>query len=195
MLDPYVEYLRRRVAEGCENAQQLWREIRQAGYPGSTRQVSKWMQNQRKKRHLGIPSEEGANPIMSLPSVRTCCYLMTAPPECLKPTDALLLEQLCQIEPLGNLYSLIQIFRKMIRGRQVALLDNWLDQCLQHGIAAIRRFAASLLKDYAAVRAALEYEWSNGQTEGQIHRLKLLKRQMYGRAKIDLLRLRVLYNP
>ena len=91
MLDPYLEYLRRRVAEGCENAQQLWREIRQAGYPGSTRQVSKWMQNQRKKRCLGIPSEVEPNHTMSLPGLRACCYLMTTPPECLKPADALLL--------------------------------------------------------------------------------------------------------
>jgi transposase len=57
----------------------------------------------------------------------------------------------------------------------------------------LQTFAAGLQRDYAAVRAALSEPWSNGQTEGQVTRLKLLKRQMYGRAKFDLLRQRVLY--
>lgn len=61
--------------------------------------------------------------------------------------------------------------------------------------SALENFTASLVQDYTVVRAALELPWSNGQTEGQVHRLKLLKRQMYGRAKLDLLRLRVLYSP
>ena len=61
------------------------------------------------------------------------------------------------------------------------------------GIVACERFAASLKQDYVAVRFAFELPWSNGHTEGQVHRLKLLKRQMYSRARLDLLRLRMLY--
>jgi transposase len=57
----------------------------------------------------------------------------------------------------------------------------------------LQSFATRIKEDYAAVRAALETTWSNGQTAGQTHRLKLLKRQMYGRANFDLLRQRVLY--
>ena len=83
----------------------------------------------------------------------------------------------------------------MICQQQVSLLDDWLEDCSSSSIAGLENFAASLGQDYAAVRAALELPWSNGQTEGQVHRLKLLKRQMYGRAKLDLLRLRVLYSP
>lgn len=83
----------------------------------------------------------------------------------------------------------------MICQRQVSVLDDWLDDCSKSKIVGLESFAASLGQDYAAVRAALEQPWSNGQTEGQVHRLKLLKRQMYGRAKLDLLRLRVLYSP
>lgn len=83
----------------------------------------------------------------------------------------------------------------MICHQQVSLLDDWLEDCSKSAIAGLEQFAASLLQDYAAVRAALELPWSNGQTEGQVHRLKLLKRQMYGRARLDLLRLRILYSP
>jgi len=57
----------------------------------------------------------------------------------------------------------------------------------------MRRFAAGIRQDYAAVAAALQYAWSNGQVEGQINRLKLIKRQMYGRAKLDVLKARLLY--
>lgn len=62
-------------------------------------------------------------------------------------------------------------------------------------MTALQRFAASLKQDYRAVRAALTYAWSNGQTEGHVNRLKALKRQMYGRAQPDLLRLRTMYQP
>ena len=72
-------------------------------------------------------------------------------------------------------------------------LDEWLAASKASGITIVRNVACSLTQDYEAVRAALEQEWSNDQTEGQITRLKLIKRQMYGRAKFDLLRQRVLW--
>jgi transposase len=74
-------------------------------------------------------------------------------------------------------------------------LDSWLAQAEAAGIVEFKRFAQSLRSDYRAVQAALQFSWSNGQTEGQVNRLKLLKRQMYGRAKFDLLRKRVLGLP
>ena len=98
-------------------------------------------------------------------------------------------------ELVDMLYQLVQHFNTMIGQRQESLLDDWLEDCSKSRIASLENFAASLMQDYAAVRAALELPWSNGQTEGQVHRLKMLKRQMYGRAKLDLLRLRVLYSP
>ena len=75
--------------------------------------------------------------------------------------------------------------------RQVRNLDPWIGAAAASGLREIRRFALGLRQD-AAVRAALEHPWSQGQTEGQVTRLKLVKRQMYGRANFDLLRLRVL---
>ena len=76
-----------------------------------------------------------------------------------------------------------------MRERKAEELDRWLADAAG---SEMRSFADGLRQDGAAVRAALELPWSNGQTEGQITRLKLIKRQMYGRAKHDLLRARVL---
>jgi transposase len=80
----------------------------------------------------------------------------------------------------------------MVEERNPAQLDDWLDAAEQSAVAELTSFARSLKKDYGAVRAALSYEWSQGQVEGQITRLKLIKRQMYGRANFDLLKQRVL---
>ncbi|WP_081506045.1 transposase [Azospirillum lipoferum] len=71
-------------------------------------------------------------------------------------------------------------------------LEAWLTEASSCGITAVQTFAAGLEQDGAAVRAALTLPWSSGQAEGQINRLKLLKRQMYGRASLDLLRRRTL---
>ena len=81
----------------------------------------------------------------------------------------------------------------MVRGRQPQALDRWIERTQESGVPReLRSFGDVVKSDYAAVRAALTLPWSNGQVEGQVNRLKLIKRQMYGRAKFDLLRQRVL---
>jgi transposase len=80
----------------------------------------------------------------------------------------------------------------MIRKRNASGLEPWLAQAASSGIPELRTFAAGIKRDQAAVLAALTHDWSQGQVEGQIHRLKLLKRQSYGRAGFELLRHRVL---
>lgn len=92
-------------------------------------------------------------------------------------------------------YPLAQRFVQMVKQRQAEALDAWLYDALHSEVPQLMHFAHGLQQDYAAVKAALEFPWSSGQTEGQITRLKLIKRQMYGRAKFDLLRLRVLHPP
>ncbi len=87
---------------------------------------------------------------------------------------------------------LAQEFAAMVRERSGSKLDGWLERASASGIPTVRNFAASLHQDYAAVQAAVSLPWSNGPTEGNINRLKMLKRPMYGRAKVDLLRQRVL---
>lgn len=81
----------------------------------------------------------------------------------------------------------------MIRRREACKFDHWQAAAQQSEIAEFQSFAEGLNKDREAVTAALRYPWSNGQVEGQINRLKMMKRQMYGRANLDLLRSRVLH--
>lgn len=95
--------------------------------------------------------------------------------------------------PLATARKLAMRFIDMVRDRQADVLDRWLAEAAAAGSPRdLRGFARGLQADLAAVRAALQLPWSNGQTEGHIHRLKALKRQMYGRAGFDLLRIRVL---
>jgi len=83
-------------------------------------------------------------------------------------------------------------FRGILRGSDTGPLDGWLSDATRSGIHCMRQFAGTLRQDLAAVQNAIREPWSNGQTEGQINRLKTLKRAMYGRAGVDLLRARML---
>ena len=85
-------------------------------------------------------------------------------------------------------------FRTILTARHAEHLDPWLDQCADSGISELVGFARGLRRDFAAVQAAVRSDWSQGPIEGHVNRLKLLKRQMYGRAKFDLLRQRVLFQ-
>ncbi len=82
----------------------------------------------------------------------------------------------------------------MLREREGERFDAWLAHVDEQGVPELQSFANSLKKDYDAVKAGLTLEWSNGQTEGQVHRLKLIKRQMYGRGSFKMLRKRVLHR-
>ena len=89
-------------------------------------------------------------------------------------------------------YRQVQTFCRMVRERRGHEFDAWIAAVQQTGVQELRAFAKGLLKDAAAVRAGLSLVWSNGPTEGFIHRLKLIKRQAYGRAGVDFLRHRIL---
>jgi transposase len=116
------------------------------------------------------------------------------PPDQLTERQQSQLREVCQAgSDLQQAYELTQEFVAMIKERKVSCLESWLKCTEQSGLAAFKGFARGLRRDYAAVSAALSSSWSQGQVEGQITRLKLLKRQMYGRAKFDLLRSRVLH--
>ncbi|HSG44647.1 MAG TPA: transposase, partial [Anaerolineales bacterium] len=96
---------------------------------------------------------------------------------------------------LQEIYQYTQTFQQMISKQLPGMLDDWLVQVESCGVKKLQNFAWGLRQDYDAVKAALTYEWSNGQVEGQVNRLKTIKHQMYGRAKFDLLRQRVLGPP
>ncbi len=89
--------------------------------------------------------------------------------------------------------NLVQRFQQIVRGRKADEFDAWLGDVAQSELPELKSFACTLGKD-AAVRAALSSQWSNGQTEGHVNRLKMIKRMMYGRANLDLLRQRVLHT-
>lgn len=199
ILDPYLSYLQQRHSEGCENALQLWRELCQQGFTGTHKQVSRWMQQRRNQPASGRPAscslhkDEVATHNTSLLSPRQLSWLLVRDPDKVSEEDQSILNFIRQDSQLETAYQLTQQFITMVRKRTVNVLDAWLEACTHSEIVDLQNFAAGIQHDYQAVRAALETEWSNGQTEGQVNRLKLLKRQMYGRAKFDLLRQRVLF--
>ena len=102
--------------------------------------------------------------------------------------------QLQQNTELVQIQALMQQGREMIRQRHPEILDTWLQACQSRGITEVKNFVSVLQQDYEAVKAALTLPWSTGPVEGQINRLKLIKRSGYGRMKLDLLRQRVLYR-
>jgi transposase len=126
-------------------------------------------------------------------SARQASWWFVTPPEQLTPEQQVLLERICQTNAtLHELYQLGQEFMLMVKQRQARRLDPWLRRVGQSSSTDLHGFASGIKRDYAAVKMALSVLWSQGQVEGQITRLKLLKRQMYGRARFELLRSRVL---
>jgi len=102
------------------------------------------------------------------------------------------MHQLCEVDTrIAQAHTLVQAFLGLVRERRGYDLDGWIAEVTRSGIAELARFAHGLQDDLSAITAGLTREWSNGVTEGQIHRLKLLKRQGYGRAGVALLRQRV----
>lgn len=204
LIDPYKEYLIGRWNQGCRSAQQMYREIKKQGYTGSSSAVGRFI----------APLRARKGTARSFKSVQPECETMVNPDEAKKkrPPTALqvahwsnfkeeqrldwqkdYLTRLCQADPqIAQTYELIQIFTTMLRERQGQRLDAWLKLVEEQGISELQSFAQGLLKDYDAVKAGLTLKWSNGQVEGQVHRLKLLKRQMYGRGGFEILRKRVL---
>jgi transposase len=119
------------------------------------------------------------------------CFLL--PGERLKKKQQAQLDRLCQSEPrFVLLHHLAQAFVHLLHGQTDTGLTPWFKKVQKSGIAELISFAKGLQRDEAAVRAGLSLKWSQGPVEGNVNRLKLIKRSMYGRANFDLLRKRVL---
>jgi transposase len=197
ILDPYIPYIHRRWAEGCDNAIQLWREIEALGYGGKVAMVRRYARRLRARLTGSTPEQRAAflanAKTFKAPSVKRATWWLLGPTEDLDKEQRAFVEQLCRLCPqMDPVRELARGFRKIVSERRTEELDAWLDAAESSEVAEIENFARALRRDYEAVAAALEYEWSSGQVEGQINRLKLIKRQMYGRASFDLLRQRVL---
>jgi transposase len=203
LLEPFRPYVLRRWNEGIRNGQQLWREVVSQGYRHSRRSVERFVGQLR--RETGQPfkfrqaapaplyeereQEAAPSDLTALQAAR----LLIAKEEERTAKERTRLVRLCQADPsIAQTAQVTAAFCQMLRTRQGEQLDDWIKQAKESGIPELSRFAKSLLKDYDAVKAGLTLEWSQGQTEGQIQRLKVLKRQMFGRASFPVLRQRVL---
>ncbi len=198
LLDPYLPYLRERWGAGCQNAAQLYRELQNRGYHGSPTTLrallSDWRASEPSARRTRGRKRTSPLPAQRHLSSREASFLFIKRPQTLTPTHQGYLEQICQASTeLNQVYELSQHFVSMIRQRQAEHLDDWLEQVREHAPHELKSFARGIRRDEKAVRAGLSRLESNGQVEGQNTRLKYLKRQMYGRAKFDLLRLRMLH--
>jgi transposase len=197
VLEPWEPYLLKRWNEGCRTATRLWREIRDRGFAHSITCVQRFCARLRLEGPPPRKLRRAQSPYTSVrgPSARQVASLFLQRAEYRTAEQASYLDQLLQREPLvATAYTLTQEFLAMVRERQGDRLDTWIDAVSEQGPAEVRRFALGLRDDYAAARAGLTLIHSNGQTEGQINKLKLLKRSMYGRGKADLLRQRLLHT-
>ena len=182
----------------------MYREIKEQGYAGSESAVGRFMAPLRAKkgkaRSFKSVEPQAATMVnreevktKRPPTARQVAHWMTFKQEQRLDWQQSYLDRLCQQDQqIAQTYELIQEFTTMLRERKGERLDEWFDRVEKEGVPELQSFATGLKKDYDAVKAGLTLEWSNGQTEGQVHRLKLLKRQMYGRGRFDLLRKRVL---
>jgi transposase len=196
-IDRYVAYLRERWEQGDRRVDVLWEEIRRQGFGGAPRRVqevlSPWRREMQKAHKIGRPPRPPQNPPGRRLSPRHAASLLVRRDEDLKPVQGGYVRTLLELCPdLNSLRALGREFVRMVRERDAQALARWLEEAEGCEAGELREFAAGIRRDQAAVEAALTYEWSSGQVEGQITRLKLIKRQMYGRANFDLLRARVL---
>jgi transposase len=195
--DAYREYLQRRWEAGCCNALQLTRELRAQGFAGSYDSVRRYVAGWRtwQTAQPGIVAARAGDFSMQRPPVHRLVSWMLRHDRQLADDEAALVNILCEQCPdLRTAAELSREFETLLRNRQSVEFDQWLEKAsAEHIPKPLRRFAAGLRNDLTAVRAAVTLPWSNGQVKGQVNRLKLIKRQMYGRANFDLLRQRVLF--
>jgi transposase len=186
LLDGYTDYLHQRWAEGCTDAAALTTEITALGYRGSRQTV---------RRHLH-PLRDGrpappARPVA--PTVREVTGWILRRPESLDVDEQVRLKQvLAHCPELDAAAAHVSGFADMMCGRRGDRLDDWMAAVEAADLPELHRFTFGLRRDYDAVRAGLTLEHSSGRVEGTVNKVKMLKRQMFGRANFDLLRTRVL---
>jgi transposase len=193
MLAPYEGYLVAQWRSGHRNAMQLWREIVAQGYAGSYRNVSRltgYLHPQDRTGCTAPFAPAGLTPTHAV-------GIMIIRPENCTVEEQATLAQLPALHPeIAALASLRESFAAMFRDRSGACpecqLEQWMAVAAGTNVPEVTAFVTKLRQDGAAVVAALTLPYSQGQTEGRVNRLKLTKRSMYGRAKFDLLRQRVL---
>jgi transposase len=183
-LDQHLPWLDDQWEAGCRNGAELWRRLKARGFRGSLRVVGEWTTRRRRSEKVDVES------LQRIPSARTIARLMTVGRDTLSKAETIIVAAVeAGVPTLVEAREIVAQFHLMIRRGAAAELSPWIERARASLVAS---FARGVTIDEAAVRAAITSRWSNGQTEGQITRLKLVRRQMYGRGKIDLLQARLI---
>ncbi len=185
LIDPYKPYLLKRWHQGCHNGAQLERELRSKGYKGSAPVIYRYLQTL--KALTSAPSKHKSpskpassiqpNPLLTL-SVREATWLFFRKEADMKLEEQENLRQLRLASPdLEATYQLVEAFLQMVRKRTGEQLEEWLDKVAASHLHAFQTFVTGVQTDKDAVLAGLTLPWSNGPVEGQVNRLKLIKRE------------------
>jgi len=191
-LDRYLPYLILRWEDGCQNIACLFRELVERGYKGCYGSVYDNLVRllPTGRKHAADSSSKA----LALATSRQAAFLFLRRPQELRVEEQERLSKLRQIDPEVDLaYDLVQQFAQMLRTRSGEHLDTWLAQVERSKLPELQSFAVGVEKDKEAVRAGLTWWINNGMVEGHVTKLKLIKRQGYGRAGFPLLRKRVLH--
>ena len=199
-MDPWRDWIIERWNRGQRNGRQTLRDLRAKGFTGNYATVLRYLNRLRDAQQGAVSHRSRARPATPLVAApkqvmtpRTAAWTVLRPPDRRDDDEAGLLARLRAAAPiLAEAVKLAEEFAALVRGRKPKLLDPWLQRAQDSAVPALQRFAKRLSSDYDAVRAAVTLAWSNGQVEGQINRLKTIKRQMYGRASLNLLERRFL---
>lgn len=183
-IDRHIPFVEARWQEGQRSATVLHRALGAQGFTGSYDIVRRWVARRKQRASPQPPSTR-------IPSTRRITRWLTADPAALAQEDRAFAEALCSAAPrLKRAAEDVRAFADLLRQKDPAGLTPWLEAAAETDLGG---FVTGLRQDEAAVRAAIVEPWSNGSVEGQVNRLKLIKRSMYGRAGFDLLRQRVLH--
>ncbi len=182
-LELYLQWLDAQWAAGHRNGSELWRRLKKQGFRGCLRIVTEWASRRRR-------AEKTDGALNRAPSARTIARFMTIGRDALSKAETVTVAAIeAGVPLLTEAREIVAAFQAMVRKKSLSDLEPWLERARTSLVAS---FANGVIKDQAAVSAAITSPWSNGQTEGQITKLKLVKRQMYGRGKLDLLQARVI---
>jgi len=182
-LEPHLPFLDEQWFNGCRNGAELWRRVKTEGYTGCRRVVGEWTTRRRRSEIAG----EG---LRKIPSARTIARMMAMARDHLSKADTVTVAAVETGAPdLVAARTLVDRFFAMVRTKAADDLGDWIASATKSLTAS---FAGGVAKDKAAIDAGITQPWSNGQTEGQISRLKMVKRQMYGQGKLDLLQARLI---
>lgn len=192
VLDAYAAFLDRRWAEGCRNAAQLWRELVDAGFTGRPATVRAWAGQRRKMGpEMAVDATSAYAVPWQPPSGRQVARLLMADADALPEAERAFVSRLLAETPtLADAVAVAKRLNRLLGRESEESLDQVLDDAASTPLSA---FAAGLRRDVAAVQAALDLPRTTSPAEGQINRIKTIKRSMYGRAGFQLLRARVLH--